>query len=95
MLGPFVVLNKNVMHGKRRGRGDTFTVTRCRRALEVAKNVEEMDGRWKDHKMGGRRSRPNRPERSVNAPSSVEWTPTGTKVARSSAGAPRTLGLPS
>jgi len=95
MLGPFIVLNENVMHKKRRGRGNTFTVTGCRRALEVAKNVEKMDGRWRDHKMGRMRSCPDRPERRVNAPPSVEWTPTGAKVARSSAGAPRTPGLPS
>ena len=94
MLGPFIVLNENMMHKKRRGRGKTRTVIGCRRALEGARNAEEMGGRWKNHKMGRMRSYPDRPGRSVNAPPSVEWTPTGSKVARSSADAPRTLGLP-
>jgi len=90
MLGPFIVLNENVMHKKRRGMRNTLTVTGRRRGLEVARNAEEMDGRWRDHKMGRMGSRPDCPERSVNAPPSVEWSPTGAKVARSSIGAPRT-----
>ena len=74
--------------------GSTLIVTGCHQALEVAKNGEEMGGMWRNHKKGRMRSYPDRPERSVNAPPSVEWTPTGAKVARSFAAAPRTRWLP-
>ena len=45
MLGSFIVLNENMMHKKRMGRGNTLIVTGCHRTLEVARNAEEMDGR--------------------------------------------------
>ena len=61
MLGPFIVPNENIMRKKRRGIGDTLTVTGCYRALEVARNAEEMDGRWRNHKMERMRSDPDHP----------------------------------
>ena len=74
--------------------GNTLTVTECHQALQGVKNAEEMDERWGNHRMGNMMSHPDRPERSVNAPPTIEWIPTSAKGARSSAGAPRTLGLP-
>jgi len=45
MLGPFIVPIENMMHKKRRRRENILTFTGCRGALEVARNVEEIDGR--------------------------------------------------
>ena len=92
MLGPFIVPNEDMMHKKRMGRGNTRIVIRGRRALGVAKNVEGMDRRWRNHKMERMMSHSEHPKRSVTAPPSAELTRTGAKAGRSSSVSPHTHG---